>query len=566
MSTNILIKKSSVAGKAPLASDLVYGELAINYADGKLYFKDSANQVKAFVQAPTLQNITDSGDTTTDTITVGGLQIGTYSFPTTAGSTGQVLALNSSGDLEWTTVSGAGGGIALTDLSVTVGSASGNGNLTYNNSTGVFAFTPADLSTKQNTLVSGTNIKTINGISILGSGNISISGGGGGGSSVSQSVFSETYVATAGQTTFNVQYTSVVEVFLNGIKLKPSEYTANDGSTVVLNTGCAVDDVVDLVGYVNSTQVIFPETYVATAGQTTFSVQYSSYVEVFLNGIRLKPSDYTATDGSTVVLNTGCAVDDVVYLVGYSDITTLTGIVTQTYVDNAISNLIDAAPAALNTLNELAAALGDDANYATTITNALATKANTSSLATVATSGSYNDLTNKPTIPTATSSLTNDSGFITTSALSGYALSSSLATVATSGSYNDLTNKPTIPTNNNQLTNGAGYATETYVNTAISNNFTWSIVNSNTQLVVSRGYFVNTTSGSVNVTLPASASIGDTIRINDLAGTATTNNIIILRNGHKIQGLDSDLVIDYNNATVDLIYSNSTYGWKAIGL
>jgi hypothetical protein len=52
---------------------------------------------------------------------------------------------------------------------------------------------------------------------------------------------------------------------------------------------------------------------------------------------------------------------------------------TKTYADNAASTavaaVIDAAPAALNTLNELASALGDDANYATTITNALALKA-----------------------------------------------------------------------------------------------------------------------------------------------------------------------------------------------
>lgn len=80
----------------------------------------------------------------------------------------------------------------------------------------------------------------------------------------------------------------------------------------------------------------------------------------------------------------------------------LTGYATEAYVGTAISNVIDAAPAALDTLNELAAALGDDANYATTITNALAAKANTSSLATVATSGSYNDLNNKPTIPSLT--------------------------------------------------------------------------------------------------------------------------------------------------------------------
>lgn len=48
----------------------------------------------------------------------------------------------------------------------------------------------------------------------------------------------------------------------------------------------------------------------------------------------------------------------------------------------------------------------------------------TSELATVAMSGSYTDLSNKPTIPTATSDLTNDSGYITDSSLAGYATES----------------------------------------------------------------------------------------------------------------------------------------------
>ena len=48
----------------------------------------------------------------------------------------------------------------------------------------------------------------------------------------------------------------------------------------------------------------------------------------------------------------------------------------KTYVNTAISNLIDAAPAVLDTLNEIAAAIGDDANFATTITTSLATKLN----------------------------------------------------------------------------------------------------------------------------------------------------------------------------------------------
>lgn len=65
--------------------------------------------------------------------------------------------------------------------------------------------------------------------------------------------------------------------------------------------------------------------------------------------------------------------------------------------------------------------------------------------AVVLTASDVGALPDSTTIPTKTSDLTNDSGFITNSALTPYALSSSLATVATSGSYSDLSNKPTIP-------------------------------------------------------------------------------------------------------------------------
>ena len=60
---------------------------------------------------------------------------------------------------------------------------------------------------------------------------------------------------------------------------------------------------------------------------------------------------------------------------GYITSSSLTGLATESFVGTAVSNLIDAAPTALNTLNELAAALNDDANFATTVTTALGTKA-----------------------------------------------------------------------------------------------------------------------------------------------------------------------------------------------
>ena len=130
--------------------------------------------------------------------------------------------------------------------------------------------------------------------------------------------------------------------------------------------------------------------------------------------------------------------------------------------------------------------------YTKTETNGLlAQKANTSSLATVATSGSYNDLTNKPTIPDVSNYYTKSETYnqtevnnllstkADTSSLATVATTGdyddlinkpSLSTVATSGSYNDLTDKPTIPTNAEQLPIESGSATNTkdYIDTGLS--------------------------------------------------------------------------------------------------
>lgn len=49
MANKIVLKKSSVASKVPLVGDLDFGELAINYTDGKLYFKKADNSIAAFI-------------------------------------------------------------------------------------------------------------------------------------------------------------------------------------------------------------------------------------------------------------------------------------------------------------------------------------------------------------------------------------------------------------------------------------------------------------------------------------------------------------------------------------
>jgi len=74
--------------------------------------------------------------------------------------------------------------------------------------------------------------------------------------------------------------------------------------------------------------------------------------------------------------------------------------------------------------------------------------------------------------------------------------------------------------------------------------------------------FVDTSGGVVTITLPASPSIGNQVKIIDSHGTAATNNITVGRNGEKIQGATSDLTISTNNAGISLVYYDSDNGWR----
>lgn len=60
----------------------------------------------------------------------------------------------------------------------------------------------------------------------------------------------QNYLATAGQTVFNVDYTvPFVDVWYNGLKLTTNDYTATTGTTVVLNSAASLNDAVNLIGY-----------------------------------------------------------------------------------------------------------------------------------------------------------------------------------------------------------------------------------------------------------------------------------------------------------------------------
>jgi|11BtaG_2_1085332.scaffolds.fasta_scaffold00915_14 hypothetical protein len=76
------------------------------------------------------------------------------------------------------------------------------------------------------------------------------------------------------------------------------------------------------------------------------------------------------------------------------------------------------------------------------------------------------------------------------------------------------------------------------------------------------GYFVNTTSASITVTLPSSPTAGDELTIVDYAGTADTNNITIT-SSDNINGVSDDALINYERGGVSMVYVDATQGWIA---
>jgi len=75
--------------------------------------------------------------------------------------------------------------------------------------------------------------------------------------------------------------------------------------------------------------------------------------------------------------------------------------------------------------------------------------------------------------------------------------------------------------------------------------------------------FADTTSGPITITLPASPTIGDRVRIMDPKSIwDSTNKVIVGRNGNKIEGYTSDLELTVPGDSVDLVFYSTTSDWR----
>lgn len=99
MATAIKLKKSSVPGKIPAASDLAYGELAINYRDGKLYYKNSSNVVTQFIDSANTDSLVRRILEAQDSANFSYLVASGLSYPAIDGIAGQAIVTDGAGNL-----------------------------------------------------------------------------------------------------------------------------------------------------------------------------------------------------------------------------------------------------------------------------------------------------------------------------------------------------------------------------------------------------------------------------------------------------------------------------------
>jgi trimeric autotransporter adhesin len=228
--TPIILYHSTTAAAVPSNTNLAAGELGLNIADMKLYCENDSAVVTLLASADAAAGNFTTVDTTNLEVTNIKAKDGTASA-TITDSTGAF------------TIS--------TELSVD--------NININGNTIVSSDTDGDLNLTPNgtgnLVLDGLNWPQADGsedyvLSTDGAGQLSwaaqTGGGGGGGTSVTVTQAT----ATAAQTDFSVTYTvGQLSVYLNGALLASGDFTASNGTTVVLASGAALNDIFTAVAY-----------------------------------------------------------------------------------------------------------------------------------------------------------------------------------------------------------------------------------------------------------------------------------------------------------------------------
>lgn len=344
--TTISLKKSPVPGNVP--TSLANGEIAINTADGILFYKDN----EGFIRGITTGSSTNSFST-----------INVSSTLLFATSNNDVLTFDGNGAIFLT-------GDSYNDKIVISAKDS-----TISQKGVVQLYDSVD--SNSNYLASTAN--SVNTVHLLATQAYNLA------SNLGQNLTSNykkyDFTASNNQITFGIPdgYTqNLVSVYVNGVLLPASDYTALDGSNVNLNEGTANGDIVTVAKWYFDTGIYLSaiqryDQIISTNNQILFTTETSyspGFIRVFRNGILLEDGEYSANNGANVTLTHAASANDIVtlhYWGATSLNTTPVSITAQNAYDTANSALqsYDVANTALN----LAQNAYDTANSVYTVAN-----------------------------------------------------------------------------------------------------------------------------------------------------------------------------------------------------
>jgi len=118
-----------------------------------------------------------------------------------------------------------------------------------------------------------------------------------------------------------------------------------------------------------------------------------------------------------------------------------------------------------------------------------------------------------------------------------------------------------LGTDGQVLTSGGAGVAANYEDLAAGTSWQSVVTGSTLTAVAGNGYWINTTSNACTITLPASASVGDSIIFADYARNWGTNKITIDANGLTYQGYVTNVEYTTDGLAVGITYMNATQGW-----
>ena len=263
----------------------------------------------ALVVADRVQETTIT--TGTGTVTLAGASAGYQSFATIGNGNTTYYTLTSGNNWEVGIGTYTSSGTTLARTTVLASSAGGTTKITLSGTSNVFVTYPAEIATMLG------NPTATNGGIVYGTGTaINVSAVG--------TVNGYQFLQSAGAASPTwVQIPSFKDVAVAPSSPAPIEGDRFFDNTTGINytyvTTASGNQWVETSATGAASNVYTKTTFAATASQTTFTLNYNiGYVDVYLNGVKLTTSDYTASTGTTVVLGVAAALNDIVETIAWT--------------------------------------------------------------------------------------------------------------------------------------------------------------------------------------------------------------------------------------------------------